>query len=73
VAAWQLALLDASGRKLSLADTSSPTISADGKSWELTLLYRPSATQGAPARLLYTGRRCTTVEVPFTLKDVPLP
>src|SRR5207253_9039621 len=73
VAAGQLALLDAGGRKLPVADSSSPALSADGKSWEFTLHYRPSPGQGEPSRLIYTGRCSTTVEVPFTLKDVPLP
>jgi hypothetical protein len=73
VAAAQLALLDAKGRKIPLVDSSSPALSADGKTWEFTLLYRPSPGQGEPSRLIYTGRRCATVEVPFSLKDIPLP
>jgi hypothetical protein len=69
----QLALLDARGRKIPLASSTDPAVGGNGKTWEFTLVYQPGAGQGEPARLVYTGRRSATVEVPFTLKDVPLP
>ena len=31
------------------------------------------ADRGPPAKLVYLGRRAVTIEVPFTLRDVPLP
>ncbi len=40
---------------------------------EQELLFTPNPNQGAPAKLVYMGRRVMTVEAPFTLKDVPLP
>jgi len=39
----------------------------------LTLLYQPQDGQGEPARLVLNGRRRQLVQVPFTLRDVPLP
>jgi hypothetical protein len=38
-----------------------------------TLNYRLVRDRGAPARLLYWERRSVQVQVPFVLKDVPLP
>jgi hypothetical protein len=73
VGAGQLTLLDARGGKVPLADGTIPAVSASGKGWEFILAYRPGPGQGEPSRLIYTGRRSATVEVPFTLKDVPLP
>jgi hypothetical protein len=40
---------------------------------EVQIVFRPRPGQGKPARLVYSGRRVATVEVPFTLKEVPLP
>jgi hypothetical protein len=37
-----------------------------------TLVYKPAANDTAPAKLEYMGRREVIIEVPFTLKDVPL-
>ena len=73
VGAEQLSLLDARGRKIPLVDSTSPAVNGTGKAWEFTLVYRSDAGQGEPSRLVYTGRRSATLEVPFTLKDVPLP
>ena len=39
---------------------------------EYTITYQPRNDQGEPAKLLYTGYRTTSIDVPFTLKDVPL-
>ncbi|HEY7158134.1 MAG TPA: HEAT repeat domain-containing protein [Gemmataceae bacterium] len=38
-----------------------------------TLLCEPGKEQGEPAKVVYLGRKRVTVDVPFTLKDVPLP
>jgi hypothetical protein len=73
VAAEQLSLRDAHDRKAPLVSSTAATATGNGKAWEFTLVYRPDPGQGEPARLVYTGRRTATIEVPFTLKDVPLP
>jgi hypothetical protein len=39
---------------------------------EQELVFQPNAAQGSPAKLVYLGRRTVTVEVPFSLKDLPL-
>jgi hypothetical protein len=38
-----------------------------------TLLCEPGKDQGDPAKIVYLGRKRVTVEVPFLLKDIPLP
>jgi hypothetical protein len=40
---------------------------------EYTLFFTPGRGQPKPAKLVYSGRRSVVIEVPFTLKDVPLP
>ena len=40
---------------------------------EYTLVFMSSHGQPKPAKLVYSGRRTVLIEVPFTLKDVPLP
>jgi hypothetical protein len=44
-----------------------------GGAQEYELTYQPGARQGEAARFIYRDRRTVLVEVPFTLKDVPLP
>jgi hypothetical protein len=48
-----------------------PVVNPGPRDYRLTFLPPPG--RGEPARLVYLGRRIITVEVPFTLKDVPLP
>jgi hypothetical protein len=43
-----------------------------GAARELELAFRPAEGQGEPAKLVYTGRRTSVVEVPFALQNVPL-
>jgi hypothetical protein len=38
-----------------------------------TMSCQPGQGQGEPARLVYLGRKRVTIDIPFTLKDVPLP
>ena len=38
-----------------------------------TFLCTPGKDQGEPAKLVYHGRKSVQVDIPFTLKDVPLP
>jgi len=45
-------------------------INNNGVSHELTLAYRP---QGEPTELAFYGQRILIVDVPFALKNVPLP
>jgi hypothetical protein len=40
---------------------------------EYSLTCRPQKGQGAPAKLAYTISKPATIDVPFTLKNVPLP
>jgi hypothetical protein len=40
---------------------------------EITLLFQPNEKQGEAAKLHYTSTRVVSVELPFTLKDVPSP
>jgi hypothetical protein len=65
-------LLDAEGRALPLAEGSS-AFGDSLTSKRYTLEYRLVHDRGAPARLVYRGRRSVQVQVPFVLRDVPLP
>jgi hypothetical protein len=47
--------------------------SKPGEGQELELVYQPRSGQGEAARFTFTGPRAALVEVPFTLKGVPLP
>ncbi len=38
-----------------------------------TLTFEPAKDQGEPAKLVFSGSRSVTIDIPFTLKDVPLP
>jgi hypothetical protein len=38
-----------------------------------TMICQPGKGQGDPAKLVYLGRKRVTIDIPFTLKDVPLP
>jgi hypothetical protein len=64
-------LLDAHGNRYSLESTGShdPVNTPWG---EAELLFRPKDGQGEASRLTYWGRRDIIIEIPFTLKDVPL-
>ncbi len=66
-------LLDARGRPFPLAGGEVQGMLAQGIRHDYTLLYRPLPDGAPPARLQYAGRRTVTIEVPFTLQDVPLP
>jgi len=70
-----LSLVDGKGEPFSLAghQTHQVRINNNQVTHETTLLFKPQAGQGAPAKLIYTATRPATVEIPFTLKDVPLP
>jgi hypothetical protein len=68
----ELALVDAKGNGFRLARSSvRPT--DNSSALEYTVEFEPQAGLTVPARLTYTGQRRVILEVPFTLKDVPLP
>jgi hypothetical protein len=62
------ALQDDQGRPLALARSDQ---AGNGPTQGFDLYFRPG--EGRPARLVYTGRRGAVVDVPFVLRDVPLP
>jgi hypothetical protein len=66
-------LLDAQGRRFAPEGGEVQGMLGQGLRHDFTLRYQPLADGAPPARLLYTGRRTVTAEVPFTLRDVPLP
>lgn len=73
VAAHNLSLQDANGRECHLVETEETT-QANGMevTQEFHLVFQSPQGLGEPARLVYTGHRLVTVEIPFTLKNVPL-
>jgi hypothetical protein len=72
LSAQNFALLDDKGKPLEVVRATN-TGKRAGSARELELAFRPAEGQGEPARLVYTGRRTSIIEVPFTLKNVPLP
>jgi RNA polymerase sigma factor (sigma-70 family) len=44
-----------------------------GKGIEIALTCQPLKGQGEPAKLALSVSKCVTIDVPFTLKNVPLP
>jgi hypothetical protein len=43
-----------------------------GRAQEYEFVYKPGEGRGEPAKFVYSGRRTAIIEVPFTLKNVPL-
>jgi hypothetical protein len=66
-----IALLDAKGQSMPLAEANRPQ-NATGNAVTHTLTFQPKKGQGDPVKLRFTGARVATIGVPFTLKDVPL-
>jgi hypothetical protein len=73
VAAQSLSLQDANGRSYHLVSAEE---TAQANAMEVTqefhLVFQSRQGLGEPAYLVYTGHRLVTVEIPFTLKNVPL-
>jgi hypothetical protein len=70
-----VALFDAKGHKFAV-ELNSHTLTANnaGLVQQFTVTYHPTpVVAGEPVKLTFTGSRPTTVEVPFVLRDVPLP
>src|SRR5207249_2779834 len=69
-------LLDADGRSFTPVEWKSDGwLKQGGNDLQQTvrLIFRPQQGQGPPARLVWTGQRAFTFDVPFTLKDIVLP
>lgn len=69
------ALLDAKGDRYQLVQVPSRSQRTNGRTvtQELTILYRANPGQGDPTRLVLNGMRPAQVELPFTVRNVPLP
>jgi hypothetical protein len=65
-------LLDAKGQPLEFVSGELDMAANNDGSRVYTLVYKPAANDAGPAKLEYIGRRDVLIEVPFTLKDVPL-
>jgi hypothetical protein len=72
LSSFNFALLDEQGRAFRTIRAVSTGVRA-GAAQEYELLYQPQAAQGEASRFVYTDRRTLFIDVPFTLKDVPLP
>lgn len=72
----EMQLLDATGQGFQLVSNSNTQheFNVNGSvAQEFEMIYRPQAGQGEPVKLVLLGRKTVPLEVPFTLKDVPLP
>ncbi len=65
-------LLDDKGKPFLTVKAISTGVRA-GAGHEYELVYEPEKGQGGAAKFVYSDRRTLFIEVPFTLKDVPLP
>jgi hypothetical protein len=70
--AAHFALLDAQGQPLETVQVAATGKTA-GRTREYELTFRAKPGQGEAARFVYSAPRVVSVDVPFTLKDVPLP
>jgi hypothetical protein len=69
-----LSLEDEKGQEFKLITVENKVLdSKTGATVEYRLTFQPPAGAAKPAKLVYSGQRETTIEVPFLLKDVPLP
>jgi hypothetical protein len=68
-----LTVLDEKGNALPMQPTNiQPVKAANGVMWQYTFTLPVVKDQGAPAKLVFTGSKVVTVDVPFTLKGVPV-
>jgi hypothetical protein len=69
-----LTLQDAKGQNFQLANIDeTPAPNGNGANLEYHLVFQPRAGMGEASKFAYSGQRLVTIEIPFTLKDVPLP
>ena len=66
-------LRDAQGHPFGRLEAFRGTGPADGGPGDFRITFRPRPGQTAPAQLVYVGRRSVLVDVPFVLRNVPLP
>jgi hypothetical protein len=67
-------LLDAKGQPWKIKEMASRELRNVGRfTQEYDLVFEPGEGRGEPDRLVYTGWRLAVVDVPFTLKNVPVP
>lgn len=68
-------LVDAKGQKLQLVSMPSRNLQINNGAvfQTVTMLFRKQNQQGDPDRLVLSGQRTVTVQVPFVFQDVPLP
>jgi hypothetical protein len=64
-------MVDAGGTALPWVAAGSHTNAARGTEYVLTC--QPQKGQGEPAKLVYTVSQSVTIDIPFTLRNVPLP
>jgi len=71
----QVALVESDGKPLRLVQNNYMSSSDNGlvMSSEMQFVFQQAKGQKEPARLTLTGRRAIDLDVPFTLKNVPLP
>ncbi len=73
-AALPLTLLDGAGQRVPLQSVkSAQDVNGFGMPHELVLTFEPKAGQADAVKLIYTGKRTVLLDIPFTLKEVPLP
>src|SRR5262249_36609706 len=72
LSAANFALLDEKGKPLQVVKAVTTGVRA-GPAQEVELIYRAAEGQPSPARFVYTARRGALLEVPFTLRNIPLP
>lgn len=68
-----LALRDAKGQPVNLVSAKCDSAASPTGPFNYTMVYEPRKDQPGPMSLVLTGRRMVLLEVPFVLKDVPLP
>jgi hypothetical protein len=69
-----LALEDAAGKRFTAPKgvVELSHLAQDGMTLRVTATFRPAEKTQEPARLVFTATRPATIDVPFTIKDVPL-
>jgi hypothetical protein len=69
-----LILLDGNGKPWKIKEMAAKEVGNIGRyTREYDLLFEPQDGAGEPTRLVYKGWRLAIVEVPFIMKDVPIP
>jgi hypothetical protein len=69
-----LSLVDEKGQAFKLVGVENKVLDGEtGGTVEYRLTFQPPAGAAKPARLVYSGQRQTIIDVPFVLKDAPLP